>query len=127
VNVVDSSGWLEYFAGGPNAPFFARPIESTQDLIVPVISIYEVFKKVMLEGDRYKAAEITAQMLEGRVIDLNFKLAMDSAALSLEHKLPMADSIILAIAQAYGATLWTQDVDFEKIKGVKFVGRKSRS
>lgn len=120
MNVVDSSGWLEYFAGTTRAKLFARPIENASTLLVPSISIYEVFKKVMLEFGETEALHVIAHMQKGRVIELDASLAIFAANLSIEHKLPMADSIILATAKQYNATIWTQDRDFKKIKGVKY-------
>jgi predicted nucleic acid-binding protein len=123
MNVVDSSGWLEYFADGPNADFFAPAIESPDLLIVPSISLYEVFKRVAQQRGEGEAIHAVAVMNQGRVVDLDAALALGAAALSLELALPMADSIILATARAHEATLWTQDSDFEGILGVEYVGR----
>ena len=121
MNVVDSSGWIEYLTDAPNADFFAPAIQDAAQLIVPAISIYEVFKILMREDSDDLALLKTAQMAEGQVVLLDRELAIAAARLSLELRLPMADSIILATAQAYGATLWTQDVDFEGVAGVRYV------
>jgi predicted nucleic acid-binding protein len=123
MNVVDSSGWLEYFADGPNAGFFAAAIEKIDELIVPTISIYEVFKRVLQQRGEATALQTAALMHQGQVIDLTAPLALDAAKLSRELSLPMADSIMLATAQARDATLWTQDGDFESIVGVKYVSK----
>jgi predicted nucleic acid-binding protein len=120
MNVVDSSAWLEYFAGGPNAIFFAPAIEKPRDLIVPTLSLYEVFKRVVQQRGESDALQAVAAMQQGRVVDLDARLALDAAKVSLAHQLPMADSIILATAQAYSATLWTQDADFEGVAGVNY-------
>jgi predicted nucleic acid-binding protein len=120
MNVVDSSAWLEYFVGGDNADFFAQPIEAVAKLIVPVISIYEVFKRVCLQRGEGDALQAIALMQQGRVIELISPLALNAAKLSIEYRLPMADSLILATARMHGATLWTQDADFEGIPGVKY-------
>jgi predicted nucleic acid-binding protein len=120
MNVVDSSGWLEYFADGPNAEFFAAAIENVEELIVPVISLYEVFKRVHQQRAEGDALQVVAMMEQGQVIDLNSSLALSAAKISLELKIPMADSLILATARAYEATLWTQDADFEGISGVQY-------
>lgn len=120
MNVVDSSGWIEYFADEENADFFAEPIEQTDQLIVPVVSIYEVFKHVLREESRAEALEAIAYMRQGRVVDLNVSLAIEAARTSHKLKLPMADSMILTTARTYGAELWTQDVDFEGIDGVRY-------
>jgi len=124
VNVVDSSAWLEYFADGPNASVFARPIESTADLLIPTLSLYEVFKRIVQQRGEDEALQAVALMQQGTVIELNPSLALSAARVSLDARIPMADSIMLATARTYGATLWTQDSDFEKIPGVKYVARK---
>ena len=121
MNVVDSSGWLEYFAGGPNAAFFAKAVEATPALVVPSLSLYEVFKRIAQQRDEGSALQAVAAMEQGKVIDLSGTLALAAARLSAEHRLPMADSVMLATARACGATLWTQDADFEGVPGVKFV------
>lgn len=123
MNVVDSSGWLEYFADGPNADFFAPAIENTVDLVVPSISIYEVFKKVLQQREESSALQAIAVMQQGFLVDMDTNIALNAAKLSIEHDLPMADSIILATAQSYDATLWTQDSDFAKIDRVKYVDK----
>ncbi|MBI3247309.1 MAG: type II toxin-antitoxin system VapC family toxin [Deltaproteobacteria bacterium] len=124
MNVVDSSGWLEYFADGPNADFFAPPITATADLVVPTISLYEVFKRVMQQRGENDALQAVALMQQGTVIELSASLAFSAARLSLIEKIPMADSIMLATARAYGATLWSQDADFEHIAGVQYTPKK---
>jgi toxin FitB len=124
VNVVDSSGWLEYFSGTPNSDFFASAIEDVSRLIVPTISICEVFKKVLRERGEGAALDVAAHMRQGRVIPLDESLALDAAGLGLLHKLPLADSIILATTRKFNATLWTQDEDFQGIPGVKYLAKK---
>lgn len=124
MNVVDSSGWLEYFADGPNAAFFAPAIEATHDLLVPTLSLYEVFKRVLQQRGEGEALQAVALMQQGRIVELTAPLALAAAKASIEHRLPMADSIMLATAQARGAILWTQDADFERIAGVKYVAKK---
>ena len=124
MNVVDSSGWLEYFIDGKNAAFFAPAIEDAQNVIVPTISLFEVFKRILIEGNRDDALEAIAVMKEGRVVDLDDNLALVAAELSYELKLPLADSIILATARANSATLWTQDAHFKDMEGVKYLQKK---
>ena len=124
MNVVDSSGWLEYFADGPNAAFFAPAIEATRELLVPTLSLYEVFKRVLQQRGEGEALQAVALMQQGRIVELTSALALAAAKASIEHRLPMADSIMLATAQTQGATLWTQDADFERIAGVKYVAKK---
>ena len=124
MNVVDSSGWLEYFADWSNADFFAPAVEDSQQLLVPIICIYEVFKRVLQQRGLAAAKTNIADMLSGQVIVLDDSLAMSAAKLSIELKLPMADSIILAAARAYDAVLWTQDDHFNGLDQVKFIERK---
>ena len=121
MNVVDSSGWLEYLADGPNAQFFAPAVEDVAALVVPTISLYEVFERVFQQADEGAALQAVAAMQQGRVVDLTDSLALRAATVSVELKLPMADSIILTTARAHGATLWTQDDDFANVKGVRYV------
>jgi toxin FitB len=124
MNVVDSSGWLEYFADGPNADFFAPGVENTVELVVPVISIYEVFKRVLQQRGEDEALQAIAVMMQGQVINMDTPLALSAVKVSVEFGLPMADSIILATAHAYEASLWTQDADFEDIEGVQYIQRR---
>lgn len=124
MNVVDSSGWLEYFSGTPDSDFFAAAIEDVSHLIVPTISIHEVFKKVLRERGEGAALDVASQMRQGRVIPLDESLDLEAAELGLRHKLPLADSIILATARRFNATLWTQDLDFQGIPDVKCLAKK---
>jgi predicted nucleic acid-binding protein len=121
MNVIDSSGWLEYFIGGKNANFFAPVIEDTENVIVPTTSIFEVFKRTLVEKGRDDALEAVAMMYDGKIIDLDREIALIAAELSFELKLPMADSIILATARTNDAILWTQDEHFKGLAGVKYV------
>jgi predicted nucleic acid-binding protein len=125
MNIVDSSGWLEYFADGPNADFFARPIQDLCQLVVPTLNLYEVFKRIAQQRGEGDALQAIAVMQQAAVVDLTSPLALDSARLSLEAHLPMADSIILATARAFDATLWTQDADFKNMKGVRYIEKKA--
>lgn len=124
MNVVDSSGWLEYFAGGPNANFFAKPIEATAELVVPTLSLYEVFKKVAQQRGEGDALQAVAVMQQGKVVELSSTLALSAAKVSMQLSIPMADSVILATARAANAVLWTQDADFATVPGVRYVARK---
>jgi toxin FitB len=121
MNVVDSNGWLEYYADGPNADFFASAIERTSELIVPTLSLYEVFKRVFQQRGEGDALQAVAVMIQGTVVDLDMDLALNSAKLSIELKLPMADSVMLATARRHGALLWTQDAHFDAIQGVQYI------
>ena len=124
MNVVDTSGWLEYFAGGPNAKHFAPLLQRPQELVVPTVTLYEVFKVVLREANENAALQAIAAMQKGTVVDLNPKLAVSASKLSLRHALPMADAIILATARAYEATLWTQDSHFKTIEGVRHIAKR---
>ena len=127
MNVVDSSGWLEYFSDGPNASFFARPLSDPSSLIVPSISIFEVFKRILQQRDETSALESIALMQQGRVVALDASLAISAAKLSFDKKMPLADTIILKTAEQYSATLWSQDDDFKDIAGVKYVAKVQKS
>ena len=120
MNLVDSSAWLEYFADGPNAGFFAAALEDTEKLVVPTICLLEVFKRVLQQRGESVALNVVTQMQQGQVAELDAALALSAARLSHELKLPLADSVILATARAYRATIWTQDADFERMAGVKY-------
>lgn len=124
MNIVDSSGWLAFFADEPNAKHYLEPLNDSDSLVVPSITIYEVFKVVLREAGENGAIQAIAAMKKGTVVDLTPPLAMAAAKLSLEHSLPMADSIILATAKEYGATIWTQDADFQNMKGTKYFPKK---
>ncbi len=121
MNVIDSSGWLEYFADDPNADFFAAGIENVPELVVPTISVYEVFKRVLGQRGEGPALQAVAVMRQGLVTDLDTALALRAAKLSTDLGLPMADSVILATARAHDAVLWTQDSDFRDIEGVRYI------
>ena len=125
MNVVDSSGWLEYFADGPNADFFAPAIEATSELIVPAISVYEVFKRVLQQRSESEALQAIAVMMRGRGVELDAQLALAAARVSTQYRIPMADSIILATARVHGAILWTQDEHFEQIESVRYIAKQA--
>jgi toxin FitB len=125
MNVVDSSGWLEYFADGPNADFFAPAIEATSELIVPAISVYEVFKRVLQQRSESEALQAIAVMMRGRGVELDAQLALAAARVSMQYRIPMADSIILATARVHGAILWTQDEHFEQIESVRYIAKQA--
>lgn len=124
MNTVDSSAWLEYFADGQNAQFFAAAIEDTQNLVVPSITLYEVFKRILQQRSEHEALQAIAVMQQGKVVELTASLAISAAKISASLKLPMADSIVLTTAQTFKSTLWTQDADFEGISGVQFVRKE---
>lgn len=124
MNIVDSSGWLAYFADEPNAKHFLTPLNDTDSLVVPTVTIYEVFKVVLRESSENEALQAAVAMRKGRVVDLTAPMAIAASKISLEYKIPMADSIILATAKKFEATIWTQDSDFKNIDDVKYFPKK---
>lgn len=123
MNIVDSSGWLEYFVDGQNAEFFSPAIEDTEHLLVSVISVYEVFKRILTSQGLEIAEMRIADLLKGRVIDLTASISLSAASISAELKIPMADSLILATAYAYDAVLWSQDEHFEGLPGIQYLSK----
>lgn len=123
MNVVDSSGWLEYFADGPNAKAFAKPIEATRSLVVPTLSLFEVFKRIAQQRSEDEALRAIAVMEQGKVVDLDRATALEAARLSMQHGIAMADSVMLATAYRYRATLWTQDSDFDGLEGARYFAK----
>lgn len=124
MNLVDSCGWLEFLADGPNAGFFARALADTEKLIVPSSCLLEVFKRILQQRGEEAALDVAALMQQGTVVDLDAAIALDAADLGLEKKLSLADSVILATARAHGATVWTQDAHFEGLPGVRYRAAK---
>jgi predicted nucleic acid-binding protein len=124
MNIVDSSGWLAYFADEPNAKHFMTPLSDSALLVVPTVTIYEVFKVILRESTENEALQAVIAMQKGRVVDLSAPLAIAASKLSLEHNIPMADSIILATAQEFKAVIWTQDSDFQNLSNVKYFSKK---
>jgi predicted nucleic acid-binding protein len=120
MNLVDTSGWIEYFFGGSNVSFFAQPIEDTDELIVPVVCLYEVFKKINQDVDEARALQAVAQMKQGQIMEVTEEIALRAALISLRYKLPMADSFVYATGQMEGAAIWTQDSDFKDLPGVRY-------
>lgn len=124
MNVVDSSGWIEFLGDGANSEFFAKAVSDASQLVVPTICVFEVCRWMRRELGERSALEAMALMQQGSIIDLDATLAMSAARFSLELKLPMADSIVYATARASEATLWTQDDDFAGLEDVKYVAKK---
>jgi toxin FitB len=124
MNVVDSSAWLEYFADGPNAAVFAKPIEATRALLVPSLSLFEVFKRVSQQRSEDEALRAIAVMEQGRVVDLDRATALEAARLSIQHGIAMADSVMLATALRNRATLWTQDEDFDGLPSTRYHAKR---
>jgi len=123
MNVIDSSAWLSYFSGDANSAVFSKPIEKTDKLLVPSITLTEVFKCILRQRGEDLALDAIAHMEQGKVIPLDSSLAIDAAQYGVDLKLPLADSIIYATAQKYGAVVWTQDIDFKALSGVKYYSK----
>ncbi|MBF0501138.1 MAG: type II toxin-antitoxin system VapC family toxin [Candidatus Riflebacteria bacterium] len=121
-NLVDSCGWLEYVVGSAQGKKYFAPINDLENLIVPTICIYEVFKRIMSQQDEEEALRVVANMHLGKVVDLDSRLAVDAAQLSRTLRIPMADAIVVATAHLVSATIWTQDEHFKDMKSVKFLG-----
>lgn len=126
MNVVDSSGWLEFFAAGPSAGFFARPITDTEQLSVPTISLCEVFKRVLLQRAENAAPQAVAHMRQGNVVAWDADPALAAAHVGVSHKPPLADAVMRATARGRGATPWAQEADFDAIEGDRYVSRSAR-
>lgn len=124
-NVVDSSAWLEYFADAAGAKHFAGAIEAVERLVVPAVCLLEVFKVVLRQRGEGDALQAVALMQQGSVVDLDAVLALDAAKAAVEHKLPLADSIVYATAQAVGGVVWTQDEDFDGLPDVRYFPRQA--
>ena len=120
MNVIDSSMWLEYFADTGASDLVADVIENTDELIVPTITIYEVFKKLLLERTEKEALFFISHMKQGNVVYLSDELSLDAAKIGKEYKLPMADSIIYATNIKYNCVLWTQDKHFSGLQSVNY-------
>ena len=125
MNVVDSSGWLEYFTDGSNANAFKSIIGDEANLIIPSVCLYEVFKITLSRIGEDEALRVAALMSLGQVIDFDREVALVAAPISAQYKLAMADSVIYAIAQMHNATLWTQDAHFKNLPGVKYIEKKA--
>jgi toxin FitB len=123
MNLLDSSGWIEYFANGPNAGHFDPIATETARLLVPTIVLHEVYRWAEREGGETAAHRCALALQEGHVIALDADLAIAAARLARRHKLPTADSIIYATAQARSALVWTQDDDFENLSGVRYFAK----
>jgi predicted nucleic acid-binding protein len=126
MNIVDTSGWLEYFGGTTRAKYFEKAIENTSELIVPAICIYEVFKKLLSDYSEDEALIAIGHMKMGKIADIDFGVSVQAAKISKEHKIPMADSIILACGTKYNATIYTQDRDFKGMPNVKYFEKRKK-
>ena len=126
MNVVDTSGWLEYFEGGHNARIFSTPIKELEQLLVPTICIYEISKVILRESDENHLLQALAAIQKGTIVDLSSSISTAAAKVSLMYKLPMADSIIYTTAKHFDATVWTQDVDFKDLPNVNYIPKQQR-
>lgn len=124
MNLVDSSAWLEYFGAGPQAGQFARVIEDVESVLVPTIVLVEVCRRVMQQRGEDEALQAAALLHQGQVVELDGGLALSAAQLGVAHKLPLADSIILATAKQYDATIWTMDGDFKGLPNVRYIAKR---
>jgi predicted nucleic acid-binding protein len=124
LNVVDSSAWLAYFADEPGADRFAGAIEDAAHSIVPAVCLYEVFKVILRARSEDDALQAAAVMQQGRVVPLDAELALAAAALSVEHRLPFADSVVYATARAAEAVVWTQDEHFAALTDVQYFPKR---
>ena len=123
MNLVDSSGWLEYLSDGKNADSFSTPLIDIENVIVPTICIYEVFRVVIREKGENEALQAVALMKQGNIVDLSFEISIQAARFSIDNKIPMADSIIYTTGKIYNAIIWTQDDDFKNLPGVKYFSK----
>ena len=126
MNLVDSCGWLEYFGDGAQAGFYAPAIEAPAELVVPTVCIVEVCRRMLAQRGPEAALKAAAAMEQGRVIPLDAGTAFAAARIGVEMKLPLADAIIMATAQAFGAEIWTQDEHFRELPGVRFATTAKR-
>lgn len=124
MNLVDSSAWLEYFAGGTQAGQFAAVIEDVPRLLVPTIVLLEVTRRVLQQRSEDDALQVAAMLHQGQIVPLDSGVALSAAQLGVAHKLPLADSIIYATAKQYDATVWTMDADFSGLPGVRYVPKR---
>lgn len=124
MNLVDSCGWLEYFADGPNAGFFAPAVEDVENLLVPAICLFEVFKRILQQRGEGPALQAAAAMQQGRVANLDAATAVHAAKLAADIRLPLADSVVLATARLHDAVVWTQDTHFKDLPGVKYTASR---
>ncbi|MDB5891132.1 MAG: hypothetical protein JWP47_1963 [Polaromonas sp.] len=123
MNVVDSSGWIEFFQAGVNGPLFKPVIEQRDQLLVPTIALFEVHKVL----SRKLPADLVERCLDvmrlGKVLDLTDRRAVAASKVSSQHRLALADAAMYSMAQEFGATFWTQDVDYDGLDSVRYFAR----
>jgi predicted nucleic acid-binding protein len=127
LNIVDSSAWIEFFVDGPNAACFETPIRDTETLLIPAISLLEVYRYVLRQRGREAALDVAAAMRQGRILEVDTSLAIEAAELGASLGLPLADSVIYASTLQHGALLWTQNADFAGLQSVEYRSRKPTS
>ncbi|NJC07368.1 type II toxin-antitoxin system VapC family toxin [Polymorphobacter fuscus] len=125
LHVLDSSGWIEWLSGGPGAAHFGPLIAVPDQMIVPAITIYETLRWALAKADADRTQRLAVRMQLSRVVDLDVNLAVAAANFAHQGKMGMADSMIYATAQRFGAELWTQDADFEGLPGVRYFPKLS--
>ncbi len=127
MNLVDSSGWIEYLQDTPRADLFAEAIEDRYDLLVPTIALFEVHEVL----SRNLPANLVAQCLDvmrlGLVLDLTDKRAIAASTIASRHRLAMADAAMYSLALEFEATFWTQDVDYQGLEGVRYCPKLAAS
>ncbi len=123
MNVVDSSGWIEFFRAGANGPVFKPVIEDRNHLLVPTISLFEVHRVLDRSLDTDLVTRCLDVMRLGRVLDLTDARAVAAAQIATRQKLVMADAAMYAMAREFGATFWTQDADYQGLDGVRFFAK----
>ena len=127
MNLVDSSGWVEYFQDTARADLFAAAIEARDLLLVPTIALFEVHKVLSRSLSEDLVTRCLDVMRLGRVLDLTDKRAIAASKVAKTHKLALADAAMYSIAQEHGATFWTQDMDYDKLPGVRYFSKAARS
>jgi predicted nucleic acid-binding protein len=120
LNVIDSCGWLEYFADNRNEVFFTKIIEQNDSIIIPIICIYEVYKRSLEQRNETDTNTAIDYMKQYKIIAPGIEIALLAAKLSKKYKLAMADSFILATAYEYEADVWTQDSDMKDLPNVHY-------
>ena len=120
MNVVDSSCWIEFAEDSPVKKWIAPIIENLDDLLVPTIVLYEVYKKLSATKGAAYADKFAKGMLNAEIIPLDPELSLIAANISQKYKLPMADSIIYATTKQHNAVLWTTDQHFDGLPNVRY-------
>lgn len=123
MNIVDASGWIEYFLDTPRADLFAPVIENTPELLVTSINLYEVHRVLSRKLPNHLRDTCLNLMRRAPVIDFTDARAISAAELSVKHQLAMADAAMYAMALEHQATLWTQDADYQGLVGVQYVAK----